>query len=121
RIDMRPGGRRITGVVAIYAIALHAILWGVAPMATGPSADTSSVICHSETPAEQSPASPAHSQSCDHCTLCSAAAAPAALNSAAVAQLAPARLLQVLRPASAAAYGRLATTPHLARGPPAFA
>jgi len=118
---MRRGGRWIASVVAIYAIALHAILWGVAPMAAGPAADPFSVICHSEAsaPVEQSPTAPAHA--CDHCNLCSAAPAPAALNSIPVGQLAPARLLQVLQPASMAVRGHLATTPHLARGPPAFA
>jgi hypothetical protein len=119
---MRLGGRRVVSVLAIYAIALHAILWGVAPMAAGPSVDPFSVICHSEaTPAEQSPATPAPAHACDHCNLCSAAPAPAALNSVVTDWLAPARLLQILQPATAAVRGHLATTPHLARGPPVFA
>jgi hypothetical protein len=112
-------------LVAIYAIALHAILWGVAPMAAGPSADPFSVICHSEpaAPDQQSPASqvPAPAHVCDHCTLCGAAAAAAALDSVVTGQLAPARLLHVMPPASAGVRGHLATTPNLARGPPPFA
>ena len=40
-------GRRSISWVAIYAIALHAILWGVAPMAAAPASDPFSVICHS--------------------------------------------------------------------------
>ena len=110
-------------MLAIYAIALHAILWGVAPMAAGPTADPFSVICHSEaaTPDEQSPANPTHTHVCDHCNVCSGAPTPAALNAVVTEQLAPARLLQVLQPLSAEPRGHLATTPHLARGPPAFA
>ena len=116
-------GRKSVGWVAIYAIALHAILWGVAPMAAAPSLDPLSVICHSDAAAsgEQAPAAPAHTQVCDHCTLCAATNAPSVLNAAIVSQLKPTRLLHVLRPASALARGYLETTPNLARGPPAFA
>ena len=119
---MRLGGRRTVSLVAIYAIALHAILWGIAPMAAGPAADPFSVICHSDAsvPAEQSPASPAPMHACDHCNLCSIATSPAALGSVLAGQLAPARLLQVLQPVSAGVRGHLATTPNLARGPPLF-
>jgi hypothetical protein len=92
-------------------------------MAAGAAADPFSVICHSEAgaPAEQAPAAPAHTQACDHCNLCSAAPASAALVPVFAGQLAPARLLQILRPVSAALAGHLATTPKLARGPPQFA
>ena len=116
-------GRRSISWVAIYAIALHAILWGVAPMAAAPASDPFSVICHSEaaSPAGQAPAAPAHTQACDHCNLCSAGPATAALVPVFAGQLAPARLLQILRPVSAALAGHLATTPKLARGPPPFA
>ena len=116
-------GRKSVGWVAIYAIALHAILWGVAPMAAAPSLDPLSVICHSEpaTPAEQSPAAPAPAHTCDHCNVCNTAPTPTALDSTVTEQLAPARLLQILLPTSTAVRGYLATTPHLARGPPAFA
>jgi hypothetical protein len=119
---MRLGTRSI-GWVAIYAIALHAILWGVAPMTAAPSTDPFSVICHSEAaaPAEKAPAAPAHTQACDHCNLCSAGPATAALFSVFAGQLMPARLLQILRPVSAILAGHLATTPKLARGPPQFA
>jgi hypothetical protein len=116
-------GRQSISWVAIYAIALHAILWGVAPMTAAPSTDPFSVICHSEAPAptEQAPAAPVHTQACDHCNLCSAGPAPAALVAVFAGQLAPARLLQILQPVSAALAGHLATTPKLARGPPQFA
>jgi hypothetical protein len=52
--------------------------------------------------------------------LCGASHAPATLNSVAAGQLAPARLLHVMQPVSAGLRGHLATTPNLARGPPAF-
>jgi hypothetical protein len=112
----------VANSLAILAIALHAMLWGVAPMAAAPSLDPLAVICHSDTsaPGEQTPASPSHSQSCDLCTLCAAANASAALDSVITGQLAPARLLHVLRPASAATRSHLATAPNLARGPPIF-
>jgi hypothetical protein len=124
--QMRVSGKRATSVLAIYAIALHAILWGaVAPQIAASPLDPFAVICHSDpaAPTGQSPADPASApaQPCDHCNLCSAAAAPATLVLIFVGQLAPARLLQILQPASTALGGHLATTPNLARGPPQFA
>jgi len=123
---MRVSGKRATSVLAIYAIALHAILWGaVAPQIAASPLDPFAVICHSDpaAPTGQSPADPAAaaalqrlqwSQGC-------AGAAPATLVLIFAGQLAPARLLQILQPASAALGGHLATTPNLARGPPQFA
>lgn len=124
---MRVGGRRVLSWVAIYAIALHTILLGVAPLIAAPTADPFSVICHSEAPAtspsEQAPASPvsAPTHACDHCNLCSAMAPPDPLDGVVVAQLAPARLLQVLRPTTAATRDGIATSLKRDRGPPAFA
>jgi DUF2946 family protein len=124
---MRVGGRRALSVVAIYAIALHTILWSaLAPQIAGSQLDPFSVICHSETqtaPVGQTPENPAPTptHACDHCNLCSTGAAPASLVSVFAVQLAPVRLLQVLQPASAAMGGHLATAPNLARGPPPVA
>jgi hypothetical protein len=119
---MRLGGRRAIGLVAIVAIALHAMLWGVAtPMAAGAPLDPFSVICHSgaQTPADQSPEAPAPSSSCDHCNVCAAAAAPpATLDRIAAGQLLPAKLLHVMRPAVSTVRDGLASNPHQARGPP---
>ena len=112
--------------MAIAAIAMQAMLWGVAaPMAAGSAADPFSVICHSEAPAsaDQTPASPSptHSQACDHCNLCSAApTALGPLDSAFVAYLTPTTLLQVLRPAPVVARDGVASNPKRARGPPIF-
>jgi hypothetical protein len=123
---MRLGGKRALSLVAIAAIALHAVLWtAVAPLAASATADPFSVICHSDGSAapteDQTPASPAHSQACDHCTLCSATAAPVALDTVLAGRLEPPRLLEILRPLASAARASLSTTPKLARGPPSFA
>ena len=125
---MRAGVRRFLSMVAIFSIALHTVLWGaVAPLADGPAIDPFSVICHSRaptaSPTDQSPASPASAptHACDHCNFCSVTTPLAALDTALASHLLPVRLLQVLRPVTVAAHSHLATTPHLARGPPAFA
>ncbi len=121
---MRAGIRRIAGVAATIAIALHTILWAaVAPFAA-PTVDPFSVICHSEAsaPADQTPVNgalpPAHA--CDHCNLCSAIAPPVPLNALATI-LAPARVLQVLRPVAITTSRDVTSDPKLARGPPAIA
>ena len=112
-------------MLAITAIALHAVLWGVAPLSAGPAADPFSVICHSDAaaPSDSSPADPASAptHACDHCNLCSATAPPAALDTVHAGQLLPAKLLQVLRPATAAAYDSITDNPNRTRGPPQFA
>lgn len=121
---MRTGFRQIAGVVASIAIALHTILWAaVAPFAA-PGVDPFTVICHSEAaaPTDQTPVNgalpPAHA--CDHCSLCSAIAPPVPINVLSTT-LAPARVLQVLRPAPVTPHRNVAADPKLARGPPAFA
>jgi DUF2946 family protein len=121
---MRIGGKRALTVVAIYAIALHAILWGaVSPQAA--AYDPFSVICHSDgaDPAGQSPESPSPTpaHACDHCNLCSGGPTPITLVPIFAGQLAPARLLQILRPASSANGRHFVTDIHFARGPPHFA
>lgn len=123
---MRAGGRRALGLVAIFAIALHSMLWGaVAPAAAATAADPFTVICHSEapSPADQAPASPSptHSQACDHCNLCSATpTALGPLDSVFVGYLTPTMLLEVLRPAPAVARDGIASNPKRARDPPNF-
>ena len=119
------GMRRAVGVVAIVAISLHGLLLSLTPLLASAAADPFTVICHGvpQTPGEdQAPANPdigAHG--CEHCNLCSATAAPATLDEVLAGHLAPARLLHVLRPASADARPSLAASPHHARGPPSFA
>jgi len=113
--------------LACFAVAMHSILLGVPQAATGAPVDPFSVICHSEAPAaspsEQTPASPvsAPTHACDHCNLCSAMAPPDALDAVLAGQLTPAKLLQVLRPATAATRAGIANNPNRTRGPPSFA
>jgi hypothetical protein len=121
---MRVGIKRIAGVAATIALALHTILWAaVAPFAA-PAVDPFTVICHSEAsvPADQIPGGdalpPAHA--CDHCNLCSALAPPVPIN-ALSATLTPARILLVLRPAVITPRRDVTADPKLARGPPALA
>lgn len=125
---MRLRLKRSVTLLAIYAVALHVILLGLAPIAANGSAavDPFSVICHSAaaagTAGDQAPARgdlvPGHA--CEHCNLCSAMAPPAAPDHALIGIVAPARILHVLRPVSSATHASLAT-PKLAQGPPAFA
>jgi hypothetical protein len=121
---MRARIRRIAGVAATIAIALHTILWAAAAPFAAPTVDPFTVICHSEAsaPADQTPVNgalpPAHA--CDHCNLCSAIAPPVPLNVLS-ATLAPARITQVLRPAAITPHRDATADPKLARGPRAFA
>lgn len=109
---------------AIYAIALHTILWGVTPLFAAPTVDPFSVTCHSAAPgaapAEQSPASPVSTptKSCDHYTLCSAMAPPDVLDGVVIAELGPAKLLQLLRPTITVPHDGIDYNPNRARGPP---
>jgi hypothetical protein len=115
--------------LAIYAVALHVILLGLAPIAANGSAtvDPFSVICHSVAAVDAAGDSvPAKgglvpSSACEHCNVCAAMGPPATPDLVLAGQLLPARLLHVLRPVSSAAHASLATAPKLARGPPAFA
>jgi len=122
---MRRRGRQSIGLVAIYAIALHAILWGAGLSYGGAAVDPLTVICHSETGTTegQTPADPASipSKSCDHCTLCSAMAAPAPSADAVIVRLLPPKLLALLRPAATAAPDAVSDNPNRARGPPTVA
>jgi hypothetical protein len=113
--------------MAIYVIALHTILFGIAtPLASTSEADPFTVICHSAgqaaVPGDQSPADRTPASACDHCNLCGASAAPSdTLDSVIAGRLTPAKLLQVLRPAAGATREDLASNPNRARGPPQFA
>lgn len=115
--------------LAIFAVALHVILLGLAPigLAGSASADPFSVICHSATVADaadhSAPArddlAPGHA--CEHCTLCHMAAAPAPADLALAGKLTPRRLIDVLRPLSPTPRRDIASDPKLARAPPRFA
>ncbi len=120
---IRAGGRRTISLVAILAIALHAVLWGAVATPAAAATDPFTVICHSEAPApaDQTPAdqAPSHSQACDHCNLCSATpTALSGLDGAFAGYLTPAKLLHVMRPAPVVRRDGVASNPKLARGPP---
>ena len=120
--SMRRLLRRSVTLLAIYAVALNVIFLGLAPIAGNAAAlDPFSVICHSVTgtqgdAAPKSGLIPGHA--CEHCNLCSAAAPPPAPDVAFNIDLGPARILQVLRPASAPTHAGVTSNPKLARGPP---
>lgn len=119
--------RRGVTVLAIYAVALHVILLGLAPIAAnGEIVNPFSVICHSAGSAaagDETPGKPdlIPGHACEHCNLCSAAAPPPEPGIVLIGNLLPTRLLQVLRPASHTSSGGVAFRPNLARGPPRFA
>ena len=117
--------RKWAGVswLAIFAIAMHTILVGLAPLASAAPVDPFSFICHSQ-PADAAqdgqtslPGGPP-SGPCDHCKLCNAVAAPLAPTTLLDSDLAPSRLVEVLYPSSMAPVDGIGRTPKLARGPP---
>ncbi|KQZ00977.1 hypothetical protein ASD45_08980 [Pseudolabrys sp. Root1462] len=124
---MRFGWRKIVSVLAIYSVALNAILWAaLGPVPVGASFDPLTAICHSivdqatvegdQSPAGQ-PAKP--SKACDHCTLCGVApVASSAADAVLAGVLEPGRLLRVLRPVDAARSTGVVSHQHSARGPP---
>lgn len=119
---MRTGIRRGLSLFAIYAIALHTVLWGAVVPAATATIDPFTVICHSDastTPAEQAPNNsrliPAHA--CDHCNLCSAAPAPTPSAALAI-DFRPPRLVPMVFSAPSIARADVTSEPKLARGPP---
>jgi hypothetical protein len=122
---MRGLGKKVLSWVAIYAIAMHTLLTGIAPVfaADQDSADPFAVIClhdaGSGAPAGL-PSGLVPGHACEHCNLCSAVAPPPAPDLVVFGNLLPTKLLQVLRPASAPPGAGVVYRPNLARGPPLF-
>ena len=121
---MRIGVRQVVSWGAIYAIALRAILLGVAPVVSGGAAagDPFSTICHSDgqalAPAERPTAPntvPGHS--CEHCNQCSASTTPPAPD-AILGTVLPSPVSDVLRPTSSVPRIEIQSNSKLARGPP---
>jgi hypothetical protein len=122
---MRLGQRRILSVLAIYAVALHTVFLGFAPIGAVQAAanDPFSIICHSVAPTDDATGAADHllpGHACEHCNLCSATAPPAAPAIALELTLTPARVGHVLNPTSAPPRAGIASDPKQARGPPAF-
>jgi len=109
--------------VAIFTVALHAALWGIAPRFSALPVDPFSVICHSEASAPGNAApiqGPLPSAPCDHCILCSAVTPPVPPEMIHVTWFKAAQTFQVLRPFNIARHASVAADPKLARGPPAI-
>jgi len=123
---MRIGVRKVVSWAAIYAIALRAILLGVAPVITGGAVadDPFTIICHSDgqalAPTER-PAAPntVPGHACEHCNLCSASTPPPAPG-AVLGTMLPSHLTDVLRPTSSVPHIKIQSNSKLARGPPAI-
>ena len=121
--------RRSVTLLAIYAVALHVILLGLAPIALGGSIgpDPFQVICHSvassDAGGDQTTGKPdlAPGHACEHCNLCSVMAPPEAPDTALAGTIAPAQVLHLLRPNSSSLRAGRLTHARLARGPPRFA
>ena len=111
--------------MAIYSVALHAVVLAVAPVIGGNSiaGDPFSIICRSDAravaPTTQSPVSPDQlpGHACEHCNLCSISVAPPAPDVFTSIVL-PLRVAHVLRVALSTPRIGLASDPKLARGPP---
>lgn len=122
---MRQLLRQSATFLAIYTIALHAILWGFTAQPATNAFDPSTVICHSgvSTPSQQTPdrgpIAPAHA--CDQCNLCNAVALAIVANTGLLARFEPVQTTQVLHAVNIARRDEIAANPKVARGPPAFA
>ena len=119
---MRPLFRHSVTLLAIWAIALHTVLWAsIGPLNGQLAIDPFTVICHSGTsgPVEQAPPPIVPAHPCDHCTLCSAIASPPVPDTSLTLRLEPVRVLQVL--VGVAPGDDVTADLKLARGPPVFA
>ncbi len=113
--------RRVLVWVAVYGIALQAILAPLA-LAAPATVDPFTVICHSEAATDANPASQptAPVQTCDHCVLCNVTAGAAGTQTPHLAAV----LVQAGRIEPALLFNAppsALTTHHPARGPPAAA
>jgi hypothetical protein len=118
--------RRSAMLLALYAMALHALLLGFAPMTPGAFAliNPFALICHATAPAAapgQPPPGTLHfipGRAIDQCNLCSAAEPPPAPAVSHVIPFAWARMLHVLQPVAVPAPTDVTSNPKLSRGPP---
>lgn len=121
---MRAGGKKVLSWIAIYAVALHVILLGLAPITVSAApADPLLVICHSQSDAAPEAPNPSGStpgHACEHCTLCGNVAPPPPPTDVLAIVVLAAGVLDVLLPTSAPVLSGTTATPNLARGPPSF-
>jgi hypothetical protein len=122
---MRGWSKKALSWVAIYTVALHTLLTGIAPALASAqdNVDPFSVICLHDAGAGAPTGLPSGlmpGHACEHCNLCSAVAPPPTPDLVVFGNLMPSRLLQVLRPASAVPAAGIVYHPNLARGPPLF-
>jgi hypothetical protein len=114
--------RKSMSLMAVFAIAMHAILFGVPMQAAATAVDPFTIICHSgpidPASSEQTPASQTPTKACDHCSLCFVATALAGPDAIPAGRLTPPSILRFLVPATSAARAHFAASPHLPRGPP---
>lgn len=114
--------RKGMSLMAIFALFMHAILFGVPMQAAASAVDPFTIICHSgpvdPAATDQTPAGQPPSKACDHCSLCFAGAALGGPDAILAGRLNPPVLLHVLVPASSAARLPIAASPHWPRGPP---
>lgn len=116
---MRKGWTSALKVVAIFAIAFHAILVGPPPTGAVAAADPFSVICHSGSEPDQAPdQGGAPSATCDHCTLCPAAGSATPAQPALIGLIAPARVLHRLTARPATGHAGAIDRTQQPRGPP---
>ena len=115
-------------MLAIFAIAMHTMLWALAApaMAFAGSADSIDpflVICHSGgdvAATDTTPGAPLSKpvSACDHCNLCTTSGTAAAPDVVVLGRLLPERVIALLSPVSIPQRDRVASDPKLARGPP---
>jgi hypothetical protein len=123
---MRTGLRRVLGLVAITAIAMHTALWGgTATRTVATAVDPFSVICHSGENAapDRTPINPisAPSHACDHCNLCGSTLSPLTSPAAVAVEFFPDQPSYVLESAPTIPHGGIEVALKGARGPPVVA
>jgi hypothetical protein len=118
---MPTGLKRVLAYVAIFAIALQALLTGFAvPDLAKASFDPATIICHSDGSGtgQQVPQPATADGCCAHCILSGASAMASAPEAPAIVAMPPVDGESLRPPATAAAPLAAHSSNHFARGPP---
>jgi len=118
---MRAGLSRVSAYVAIFAIALQALLTGLAyPELGQASFDPAAIICHSDGSGtgSQAPQPATADDCCAHCILCGATALAGAPVAPAIIAMPLLDGEPLIIPPTAAARLAAHASDHFARGPP---